>query len=216
MKTKQLSDLEIIHLVLNGEKPMYELIVRRYNPYLYKIGKTYHFTHEDTMDIMQDTFVATYKNLENFKGHSSFKTWIVKIMVNNCFQRREKLSFKKEILKDMNDVHETSKPLFSGMVKDIHHQLHNKELASIIENTLSKIPESYRIVFTLREIEEMSVAETAEILGISSSNVKVRLNRAKTMLREHIEKSYTPIELFEFNLIYCDAMVERVFKQLDK
>ena len=76
------------------------------------------------------------------------------------------------------------------------------------------IPEDYRTVFLLREINGLNVLETAEILDITESNVKTRLSRAKSFLRKEIEKTYNKEEIFEFNLIYCDAMVERVMQKI--
>lgn len=72
----------------------------------------------------------------------------------------------------------------------------------------------YRLVFTLREVNGLNVAETADALNISETNVKVRLNRAKTMLRKEVEKSYSAEDIFEFNLVYCDAMVQRVINKI--
>jgi RNA polymerase sigma-70 factor (ECF subfamily) len=80
----------------------------------------------------------------------------------------------------------------------------------------SSIPLEYRIVFSLRELNGMSTAETAEALEISETNVKVRLNRAKHMLREKVERMYTPEDIFEFNLIYCDKIVDEVMKSINK
>ena len=90
----------------------------------------------------------------------------------------------------------------------------NKELGNVLENALKRIPEDYRIVFTLRELNGLSVADTTEALRISESNVKVRLNRAKKLLRTEIERMYSPEEIYEFNLRYCDRMVERVMKEI--
>ena len=91
-----------------------------------------------------------------------------------------------------------------------------RELGHIIEDALAEIPFDYRIVFSLREINGLSVLETSQLLHISEANVKVRLNRAKTMLRNEIEKTYSSAELFEFNLIYCDAIVENVMKKINE
>ncbi len=91
----------------------------------------------------------------------------------------------------------------------------NRELSTIIEKALSRVPPDYRMVFSLREINGLNVAETAEALDITEANVKVRLNRAKMMLRKEIEKSYTSEEIFEFNLVYCDSMVERVMSLIN-
>ncbi len=79
---------------------------------------------------------------------------------------------------------------------------------------MQRVPVEYRMVFSLREISGLSVAETAEAIGISESNVKVRLNRAKAMLRKEVEKTYSAEEIYEFNLIYCDKIVNRVMKEI--
>jgi len=92
----------------------------------------------------------------------------------------------------------------------------NKELAQILENAIQQIPEDYSLVFTLHELNGLSVAETAEVLDISESNVKVRLNRAKGMLQKEIWKMVSPDEIFGFNLIYCDAMVEKVMSRINQ
>ncbi|MEO7175045.1 MAG: sigma-70 family RNA polymerase sigma factor [Saprospiraceae bacterium] len=211
-KTGRLSESEIIRRILDGEKAIYEIIVRRFNPFLYKIGRSYNYNHEDTQDIMQETFIDAYKNLRQFEGRSDFKTWIIRIMMNNCFRKRQKASFKNEMAKDIND---NAMPMFSNGNSDSHKIIQNKELGYIIEHNLGKIDHDYRMVFSLREINGLSVAETAKLMDITEANVKVRLNRAKKMLRTEIEKTYSANELFEFNLIYCDAIVENVMKRIN-
>ena len=90
----------------------------------------------------------------------------------------------------------------------------NKELKHVIENALQNIPPNYRIVFTLRELGGFSVSETAAVLGIPESNVRVRFKRAKLMLSTHIEKMYSPEEIYEFNLVYCDSMIKNVMTKI--
>lgn len=206
---EQYSESEIIKKINDGEVALYEILIRRTNPVLYKIGRSYNYNHEDTEDLMQDTFIQAYINLLEFKQDATFKTWIVKIMMNNCYKKQQKFSFKNEL---PNKISENEMPLFSSnQHTDTTKIIVNKELNFVIENALEKVPFDYRMVFSLREMNGLTVLETAEIMNISESNVKVRLNRAKTMLRKEIEKSYTAEDLFEFNLVYCDRMVQRVF-----
>ena len=80
---------EIISRILRGEKAIYEIIVRRFNPYLYKIGRSYNYNHEDTQDLMQETFVDAYKHLLQMEGRSIFKTWIFRIMMSNCYRKKQ-------------------------------------------------------------------------------------------------------------------------------
>lgn len=210
---EKFTEAEMIRRIIGGEKALYEIIVRRFNPCLYKIGRSYNYNHENTQDLMQETFIDAYKNLLQFEGRSDFKTWIIRIMMNNCYRKRAKLGFKNEIMQDVNDY---SIPMFTNANNDTDKIVQNHELRHIIENALGKIPFDYRMVFSLREINGINVAETADLLNISEVNVKVRLNRAKTMLRGEIEKTYAASELFEFNLIYCDAIVENVMKEINE
>ena len=208
----QISEVDIIKRVLAGELALFELLIRSNNAFLYKTGRSYNYSHEDTQDLMQDTFVDAYCNLSKFENRSSFKTWIIKIMLNNCFRRQNKFSYKNE---KGSEIQDTSIPMFSNdRSSDTTNSVLNKELGSIMESAIQRIPLDYRIVSTLREVNGLNTEETADVLQISHSNVKVRLNRAKTMLRKEIGLSYTPEEIFEFNLVYCDALVDRVMSEL--
>ncbi len=206
------SDIEVIKKIQDGEFALFEILIRRNNPFLYKTGRSYNYNHEDTQDLMQDTFIDAYTNLFKFENRSSFKTWIIRIMLNNCFRKQQRFGFKNELT---NEISDKSIPMFTNPEYiDTGKTVVNRELRFVIENALKQLPIDYRMVFSLREINGLSVLETAEVLSISESNVKVRLNRAKTMLRKEMERSYTAEDIFEFNLVYCDAMVNRVTRSL--
>lgn len=208
-----LSEPEIISRVVSGEIALYGEIIHRYNSYLYKVGKSYGYRHADVEDLMQETYINAYMNLGKFENRSSFKTWIVRIMLNQCYHKRRKASFKKE--RPVENVSEESlNAVFHASQKDVSQMAQNDELKKVLEDAIHGIPEDYRMVFTLRELNGMSVQETSESLHISESNVKVRFHRAKAMLQDVIKKTYSPQEIFEFNLIYCDKMVERVMKAI--
>ena len=211
LPNESFSEQELIERILNGEKKLYEIIVRRFNPYLYKIGRSYNFSHEDTEDLMQDSFVDAYKNLSQFEARSGFKTWLIRIMLNNCFRKKSKSSFKNETMKEITD---SDRPLYSKSGEDTANLVSRRELNSIIETAMAQLPHEYRMVFSLREINGCSVAETAELLNISEANVKVRLNRTKTMLRNNVENDFIGENIFEFNLVYCSAMVNRVMNEI--
>jgi len=215
-KFEQFSDIEVIQKILAGEIQLFEILIRRNNPFLYKTGRSYGYGHHDVEDLMQETFINAYTSLSKFENRSSFKTWIIRIMLNNCFQKRQKFSFRNEVTNDYA-INETSTPMYSNnQHTDLNKTIINRELSHVIENSLEKVPIDYRIVFSLREINGLNVSETAEILNITESNVKVRLNRAKSMLKKEIEKTYTAADIFEFNLIYCDAIVKRVMDSINQ
>ena len=209
---EQSTDKEIIKGILDGNTVLFEILIRRYNSSLYKTGRAYSYNHQDTQDLMQDTFIDAYTNLAGFENRSSFKTWLHKIMLNNCFRKKQKSSYKNEI---PHELTEAQAPLFSGSQEaDLNGDIMNRELNSVIENALQNVPHEYRLVFSLREINGMNTRETAAVLEITESNVKVRLNRAKVMIRKEVEKSYSSAELYSFHLSYCDAMVNRVMTKL--
>ncbi|MBX2934702.1 MAG: sigma-70 family RNA polymerase sigma factor [Ferruginibacter sp.] len=211
---KEFTEAEIIDRIIKGEKPLYEIIVRRYNPYLYKIGRSYNFNHDDTQDLMQDTYINAFKNLSQFEKRSNFKTWIIRIMLHNCYHKKQKSSFKNEITNET--INENAAPMFTHSNNNTQNEIQNRELGHILEKTLLTLPEDYRLVFSLREINGLSVAETSSLLDISEANVKVRLNRAKAMMRAEIEKSYAAEELFDFNLRYCNPFTEKVMNIINQ
>lgn len=211
-ETDQYTDAEIIRRILEGDKFLFEILIRRYNSLLYKTGRSYNYNHHDTMDLMQDTFMDAFSSLAGFEFRSAFKTWLLRIMLNNCFRKQQKSGYKKETHVDLTENFQAMSADLQN--DDVNRTFINRELGHIIEKALLKIPLDYRIVFSLREISGMDVQETAEILKISQANVKTRLNRAKSMLRKEVVKFYTPGEIFEFNLVYCDEMVNRIMKRI--
>lgn len=214
--TKQfeaITDAEVIDRIKEGETDLFEILIRRNNPFLYKIGRSYGYNHQDVEDLMQETFIAAYLNLGKFKQHSSFKTWIIKIMLNQCYHKAQRLSFKNEETIDANNEREI--PLFEKQQSaDGYKKIIDREFNQVIGEAVANIPLVYRIAFSLRELNGLSTTETAEVLDISEINVKVRLSRARQLLRQKIEKMYASEDIFEFNLIYCDSVVNKVMNAI--
>lgn len=214
-KFDTISDTEVIRKIKEGEPELFEILIRRNNPFLYKIGMSYGYNHQDVEDLMQEAFFSAYQNLGKFEQRSSFKTWITRIMLNQCYRKARKLSFRNEKQTDTS-INEKNIPMFENQQStDTFKSVINRELTHVIGNALTQIPVDYRMVFLLRELNGMSTAETAEALDITEANVKVRLSRARQMLRKMIEKMYKPEDIFEFNLIYCDSMVNKVMKTIN-
>ena len=209
------SDLTVIQKILTGDDSLFEVLIRRYNPVLYKIARSYGFNHQDAEDLMQDAHVSAFMALSDFEGRASYKTWISTIMVNKCLYKLKYGYFKNEFPSpDILIANNLSMPN-NNKENATEAVLLNRELASILEKSLENIPVIYRTVFIFREIEGFSVQETAELLKISPVNVKVRLNRAKSLLQKQIESFYSHNDLYAFNLIYCDGMVQKVFEKIN-
>ena len=206
--TRQLSDEELITRIISGQKNLFELIIRKYNPRLYRIGMSIVHDSTEVEDIMQTVYVKAYENLTRLENRSFFGTWLTKIFINESLlqlKRKQRTTPVTEI----NIKNETTQTMQIPI-----NTIINKELGKVLEDALLQLPEKYRIVFVLREIEEMNVAETVEALGISEANVKTRLNRSKVMLREHLGGYYRNNQVFHFHLTRCDRIVHKVFDQL--
>jgi RNA polymerase sigma factor (sigma-70 family) len=213
LRGKIIDDEEVIGKVIDGDIGAFEILIRRHNPVLYKIGRMYGFNHQDTEDLMQDSHVDAYMQLRSFEGRSSYKTWISRIMINKCIYRQKYGYFKNEIPTQTVPDTDTNSTNVSNMNQTEKFML-NRELSMVLERSLEKLPLIYRTVFVLREIEGFSIAETAELTGITPVNVKVRLNRAKNLLQKQLEQIYSSSDLYSFNLVYCDDIVKRTFERI--
>jgi RNA polymerase sigma factor (sigma-70 family) len=205
----KLSEVEVIDKIINGDVALFEILIRRYNPYLYKVGRSYRFNHEDVEDLMQETFIKAYENLNKLENSAYFKTWLIRIMLNECYRKRQRAAIRNEVAVE-TFLYEKTIPMFFNSNNETEKKVVNREMNGVIENAIKHIPLDYGLVFSLRELNGMSVLETAKALNITETNVKVRLNRAKAMLRKEVEKTYSPEDIFHFNLIYCDKIVAKV------
>jgi len=194
----------LVKRILAGEKRLFEHIMRSYNQRLYRIGMSILANDMEAEDAMQNAYINAYEHLAKFEARSSFSTWLTRIMINECLARTKKT--KPDTLSEtQTENHATmTNPAII---------LANKELGNVLESAIGQLPEKYRLVFVLREIESMSVKETSETLNIEESNVKARLSRAKTMLRDSLS-GYMKDHVYSFHLTRCDRIVGNVFAQL--
>jgi len=211
-KMPESSDTEIIKKILAGYTVWFEILIRRYNSTLYKIARGYGFNHQDAEDLIQDAHSKAFEQLKELKRPDLYKAWVSKILINNCIYKLSHGYFKYEKPKTIT---EKEKPIHKEQGREnIEDAITNQELSIVIEKCLRNIPIIYKSVFVLREIEGFNVVQTSEILGISQANVKVRLNRAKQLLRKELEKYYSIKDLFDFKDVYCDEIVKRVFDKI--
>jgi RNA polymerase sigma factor (sigma-70 family) len=197
-------DQELIARIQGGEKRLFEVLIRKYNQRLYRIGMSILENDMETEDAMQAAYINAYEHLSGFEQRSSFGTWLTRIMINQCLEQKRKKKQAPVNFEQTDNVISMTTPF---------NELVNKELSHVLENAITQLPEKYRLVFVLREIEDMSVRETSATLQIEESNVKVRLNRAKTMLRENLN-GYMKDRVYSFHLTRCDRMVNHVLNHL--
>jgi RNA polymerase sigma-70 factor (ECF subfamily) len=204
LQISQTPDEAIIERILQGDKKAFEHIIRKYNQRLFRTGMSLLNNDADVEDAMQTAYINAYLHLGQFQNNSSFGTWFTRIMINQCLgQIRKARSTRTNIGLQANTI---------NMVTP-DSELNNKELSVLLEDAIEQLPDKYRLVFVLREVEDLTVKETAEALDIAPSNVKTRLNRAKTMLKDQL-KGYMKEHVYAFHLSRCDRIVNNVLIEL--
>lgn len=212
LATGTIPDTEIITRIIGGEKNLYALLMRRYNQRLYRVGMSIINDDAEVEDAMQAAYISAYENLGKFQFKANFSTWLTRIMINECLQRIKKRKHSVPVQEDMNNE------IYQQLTTDTEtpmKKLLNSELKTILQQAIMALPEKYRTVFIMREMENMNVAETQECLDISEVNVKVRLNRAKALLRNSLHDYYKKEEILHFHLSRCDKIVEKVMQKIE-
>jgi len=203
----QLSDEEIINKILRGETALFEVLMRKYNERLYRISLSIVNDGNAAEDIMQTAYINAYRQLVSFEGRSSFGTWLTRILINESLLYKKREQRTQQLVMETTFTDEHDETPLSGLL--------NKELKDILEKAVARLPEKYRIVFVMREVQGMSTDETMEALDLGESNVKMRLIRAKEMLRESLQNLWNPRDIYEFNLVRCDRIVDNVMGQIN-
>lgn len=209
----KLSDSQVVARVLEGEKELFEILLRRYNQLLFRVIRSYIHSEDDVRDIMQDAYVKAYTKLVQFNNQSSFSTWLIRIAINEALQHIRKNKIK------LTNYGETERLEKIFQLPDTDQmnpekQTINTETRALVEQAVVPLPEKYRVVFMLQQVEGLSNPEIADCLKLTDSNVKVRLHRAKNLLKEELFKSTNDDSIFEFGNHRCDAVVSNVMQRI--
>src|SRR5215471_18753261 len=178
-----LSDEEVVRRVINGERALFEILMRRYNQRLFRVTRSIVTNDLEAEDIIQDAYVRAYEHLNQFEGRARFSTWLTKIAIYEAYARLRRSDYQKV---DSISGLENESLQMRAKERDPEQQIYDGELKMVLEKAFDALPDNYRSVFMLREIEGLSTAETAECLEISEENVKTRLHRARTLLQQEL------------------------------
>ncbi|MEA3231259.1 MAG: sigma-70 family RNA polymerase sigma factor [Thermodesulfobacteriota bacterium] len=188
------NDTELVRAIQSGRIDLYQELVSRYERKLYNFGLRMCRNASDAEDLVQDTFLNVFKYLNGFRHEAKFKNWLYKIAASTCIKKRRRLKYAPDQTISIEnflpgDEAEVAReiPRWTTIPLD---QLLNEELAEVLSDTIHTLPEKYRIVAILRDVEGFSTAETAKILDITPANVKVRLHRARLFLREKLKNYF--------------------------
>lgn len=211
-----LTDEEVVSRVLAGDTALFEIIIRRYNQLLYRVSRSILRDDAEAEDVMQDAYVKAYEHLDQFAGRSQFKTWLTRIAVHEALARAERGKRFKDTRTPDEGFDGDVMDHFPAREPSPEQHTANSELRRVLEQAIEALPELYRCVFLLRDVEQMTIEEVCRILNLSESTVKVRLHRARRALRKAILTSTGEqvAVAFPFDAVRCDRIVAGVFQRI--
>lgn len=213
-----LSDDELVSLARSRDEDAVRILVQRYNQRLYRIARGITGDDAEADDVVQATYVRAFTHLDRFRGKAAFSTWLTRIALNEAYGRVRR---KRPTV----ELSEIDAPADGGQVimfpmtprpTDPETSISRQQVRELLEAALDRLPKAFRMVFILRELEELSVEETAALLGIKPGTVKTRLFRARRLMRTEIQKAVSAnfAELFPFAGSRCASMADKVMARL--
>ena len=182
------SDEELVPRIIAGEIHLFEFIVRRHTPRLFRISMSVLHNDGDAEEVVQDTFVSAYQHLGQFAGRARFSTWLMRIALYKSLARST--SRRREVRLENDEGPEPSWLIHRGPTPE--QNVRDAETAALLARAIDALPETYRRVVGLRDIHETDTETAARELNITATNVKVRLHRAHAMLRRAWERNLVP------------------------
>lgn len=215
LNNPKLKESEIINRILKGEKELFELLIRRNNQKLYRTIRSYLKEDAEVEDVMQNSYIKAYTKLYQFRKDALFSTWLIRIAINEALARLNEKGKTYHLRIDANthddrpvlEIPDNKQP--NPQQKMIQHEAQN-----LLEKAIDSLEPKYRIVYILKEVEEMKIKEIAHALNLTESNVKVRIHRAKTMLKDILFDFSQDKNIFEFGFSRCDRITERVMERI--
>jgi RNA polymerase sigma-70 factor (ECF subfamily) len=207
MKTKQVS-----------EEAAFEAVMRRHNGRLFRVARAILKDDAEAEDALQDAYMDAYRHMGDFRGESQLSTWLTRIVVNQSLMRLRRQKRERVIVPFANDRSEESQEMD---VADVNAELPSKaamraEVRRLLEQRIDELPVAFRTVFVMREVEDMTVEETAESLGIPPATVRTRLFRARALLRDSLARDIdnATVDVFGFAGARCDRIVATVLARI--
>lgn len=205
------SDEELVARIVAGEEALFEILMRRHNQRIYRAVRAVLGADDDAEDVMQQAYLNAYTHLRQFEGRAQFSTWLTRIAVNEAMARR------KVLAKGLSSGEATEMSnIVDASATDPEKETFVSEMREVMEREVAALPDAFRQVLVLRDVEGLSTSEAAECLDISEDLVKTRLHRARGALRDNLYRraGVTLDSIFAFGHARCDRVVARVMTEV--
>jgi RNA polymerase sigma-70 factor (ECF subfamily) len=216
LSNREAADTSLVERSGTGDQTAFEALMRRYNGKLFRIARSIVRDDSDAEDVLQDAYIDAYRHIHDFRGDAHVGTWLTRIVINQALMRMRKARRRSVIVPfrepRKDDGHGPDLDVADDRSESPSSQVLRGEIREILERRIDELPLSFRTVFIMREVEDMSVPETAECLGISPATVRTRLFRARALLRESLarEMDVATGDVFAFAGARCDRIVAAV------
>lgn len=213
-----LSDSDLVRRIVAGEYELFEIVMRRHNQQLYRAARAIMRADADVEDILQQAYLNAFAHLEQFEARSHLSTWLTRIVINEAYARRRRLSRlpAAPTRAEEGDATPRLEESVPSPLPSPEQQTYAGELHRVLEAAVDELPDAYRLVFMLRDVEGMSTSEAAAVLALGDEAVKTRLHRARAMLRRSIAARVgtAATDAFQFHAPRCDRVVASVMRHI--
>jgi len=209
-------EASLIRQIAAGGRSEFEQLMRLHNRRLYRIARATLGDHAEAQDAMQEAYLAAYRSIGQFRGDAAIATWLSRLVLNECLGRLRRSARRQNVIPLVSSNSEIN-TVANGDSELPDRILGRAEMRALLERKLDDLPQSFRVVFILRSVEELSVQETAQCLGIREATVRSRHFRAKSLLRESLaqEVDLAERDLFEFGGTNCAGVIASVLARLN-
>jgi RNA polymerase sigma-70 factor (ECF subfamily) len=212
------SDAELVRLALAKDGDAFRIIMQRHNRRLYRLARAIVDDDSEAEDVVQEAYVRAFTSLGAFRGEASLATWLMRIVLNEATTRlrRRRPAVDLAILDSIGDNAEAAAFPSGNSPDDPERATAQQEIRRLLEHAIDNLPEPFRVVFVMRDVEEMSIAETAALLGLRPETVKTRLHRARRLLRRVLAKQLASslTGVFPFDGVRCARLTDDVVYRL--
>jgi RNA polymerase sigma-70 factor (ECF subfamily) len=217
-------DAELARRIARGDRGAFEPLMRRHNRLLYRLARSILRDDAEAEDAVQEAYVSAFRHFDTFRGDSALSTWLARIVVNEAYGRVRKRKRDARVIafdSHQRDSHDTQpaseKDMADERTEGPESAAIRAELRGLIEGRIDSLPEQFRTVFVLRDVQELSVEETARCLDIPEATVRSRAFRARALLRESLARDLdvATLDAFGFDGERCDRIVASVLARLE-